>query len=63
MDKKVAVFKKIIPYILHNFIPLKTLVVDGKDSLWLTYKIKNFINEKKALPLSIIVKIVIIYKY
>ena len=47
--EKVATFNKNILNILHNFIPHETLLADGKDSPWLTNKIKNLINEKHAV--------------
>ena len=47
--EKVATFNKNILNILHNFIPHETLLADGKDSPWLTSKIKNLINEKHTV--------------
>ena len=47
--EKVAIFNKTIPNILHNFIPLETLLIDDKYPPWLTNKIKNLINEKNIV--------------
>ena len=64
VDEKVAIFNKTILDIIHNFNPHKTLLVDDKNPPRLTNKIKQFMNEKtKKQFLSIIVKIVITYKF
>ena len=44
-----VIFNKTIRNILHNFIPHETLLVDEKDSPWLTSEIKNLINEKNTV--------------
>ena len=63
VDEKFAIFNKTILNILHNVIPHETLLVDDKDRPWLTSKLKNLINEKSTSFFSIIVKIILIYKY
>ena len=51
VEEKVAIFDKNLLNFLHNFISLKTLVLDDKDPPWLTNKIKNVINEKNSLEI------------
>ena len=48
-NTSVDIFHKTIRNILHNFIPHETLLVDEKDSPWLTNEIKNLINKKNTV--------------
>ena len=47
-NTSVDIFNKTIRNILPNFIPHEILLVDEKDSRWLTSEIKNLINEKNS---------------
>ena len=63
VHEKVAIFNKTILNIPQSIFPHETLLVDYKDSLWITNKTKKVSLIKITQSLSIFVEIVIIYRY